>query len=314
MNSMPRRPAWAHALELSVKPNAGVGGISRAIEFLSRVAVPAQPHQLAEYPFDAHLLVLSPLYRKSRSLYAKNGGKFRSTLVSSARTLNSPILLEQTIEYTPIAHEFIWAATDRIERKSFAKFDDLRRFIPSLYHEQNHRILWRMLPPPPKSAAALRRYLNFAESLVITTDMALGDELGSILGSFFTSLGLTYDPGTTVRNVAKNSRVYRNYLQACLHATYLNLEGYKAALIAKVVYALYSNLDPTLITRALNRAAALNRGFITKTNLVWQRKHHKAVIEMLAHKNKTPLTLADDPINNIEQYKIAETWFDTIRL
>ena len=288
--------------------------ITRAVEALSRIAVSRQPRQLVDYPFDARLLALSSLYRKSRALYLKNGGTYRSTLVSSARTLSSSILLEQTIEYTPIAQELAWAATDRIERKNPSTVAELRRFIPCLFHEQNHRILWQMLPSPPRSTTSLRRYLNFAESLVIVTDMALGDELGPTLGELFRSVGVIYDPGTQIRRTVKNTRSYRNYLQACLHATYLNLEGFKPALIAKIILALYSNVESKTLNHAIKRASRLNRGFITKTNLVWQRKHYKSVVKLLGAKNKITLTLTDDPLNNIEQYILAEKWFDAIQL
>ena len=97
----------------------------------------------------------------------------------------------------------IWSAIDPIESRNPERLLHLRTYSTSLFHEQNHRILWKLLPPAPVEKNALRRYLNFAESLVITLDMALGDELGAKLAPLFYLTGVTYDPGTTVREELK---------------------------------------------------------------------------------------------------------------
>lgn len=268
---------------------------------------------LKEYPFDEKLLGLSALYQTSRKLYLKNGGIFEATLTSSARTLSSPILVENRIEYTPLQTQIVWAATDKIEKRSPQSLAELRKFISSVFHEQNHRILWRLLPPAPKETAALRRYLNFAEALVIVMDMALADELGTRYAPLFNRVGVIFDPGTSIREKKIDRRGYRNYLQACLYATYLHLELFDPDDIAAIVSSLYQNAGSNL-NRAILRAGRLNRGFIARTNLVWQKKHRKLVQQALgafkAGRDHQPLELQSDPTVNFQQYLWAEKWFD----
>lgn len=281
--------------------------LQKAIGYLAKAKL-AQTvrHSLREQPFDCHLLIISKIYRKSREVYLKSGGKFFATLLSSPRSLSSPILLESKIEYSPIEREYIWAATDPLERKNWDALLRLRSFCTSVYHEQNHRVLWKHLPPCPRRPAQVRRYLNFAESLVIALDTALGDELGE-LGPDFHLTGVTYDPGSEVRRMGLSRREYRNYLQAILHATYLNLELYSERDIVRVVRALFPNLGK-LAERAALRSSNLDRSFIQRTNYFWQKKHYKGVVRTLSGPN--PLILSDNPIDNRLQYLFAEKWFE----
>lgn len=270
---------------------------------------------MAGYPFDRELLSRSRLYRVSREIYLKQGGTFVPALVSNSRSLSSAALLENYIEYTPAEAELEWALTDRLERRRHGSRGQVLRYMSSLYHEQNHRLLWRLLPRPPQSAAALRRYLNLAESLVIVADMALGDELGPRVAKALRDANVVYDPGTTVRKAASHSRVYRNYLQACLYATYLALEGYEPRVVAEVVTALYEAfMTPALLRRALDRALRLNPGFIRDTNLVWQRKHRAKVATRLGRGTGPRLELDAHPLNNVAQYRLGEAWFDRLGL
>jgi hypothetical protein len=270
-------------------------------------------YTLHEQPFDAHLLSCSPLFLKSRKLYIEEGGNYFPTLVSSSRTLSSPRLLDQTIEYSPIERELIWLATDRLESKSSARILELRTFASSLFHEQNHRILWRLLPSAPANRTGLRRYLNFAESLVIVTDMALGDQLGPELASLFYLTGVTYDPGTTVFREMKTRRAYRNYLQAALHSTYLNLELFDPDSIPKAIERLFPELK-SFASRAAVRSGNLDPAFVESTNLAWQRKHQKMLMTRLCSSDKSVLELPEDPLDHRQQYLIAEKWFDLMGL
>ena len=286
--------------------------LARGIRTWAASRVSKQLRALPEFPFDRHLLAASHLYRVSRFLYTEGGGKFEARLVSSARTLSSPILLEQRIEYAPIESELFWRANDPIERRNPHALRELKPYISSVFHEQNHRVLWRVLPPAPRSAVGLRRYLNFAEALVIVTDMALGDELGAARAGFLKQLGVIYDPGSAVSAKKLGRRAYRNYLQACMYATYLALEGFDIGLIAKVIAALYPNTP--LAGRAVERASNLNQGFIARTNLVWQRKHGQQAMKTLSAKRGKALILAEDPMTNWQQYLFAEKWFDQVEL
>jgi hypothetical protein len=209
----------------------------------------------------------------------------------------------------------IWAATDPIERRNARHLLTLRTYVGSLFHEQNHRSLWNILPPPPRDPQGIRRYLNFAESLVISTDMALGDELGPKLARSLYLTGTIYDPGTDIRALGLNRREYRNYLQAATHATYLNLEHYDPEQIGRGIAALFPNLGK-LSERASKRSGNLDRSFVWKTNPAWQRKHRDKVAQVLASKRKgePPLVLPDDPMDNRLQYLLAEKWFETLGL
>jgi hypothetical protein len=266
-----------------------------------------------DQPYDQLLLVKSSLYRQSRRLYLKQSGRFHSTLVSSARTLSSPILLTPIIEYTPLESELRWRATDPIEKQHPERLHELKKYISSLYHEQNHRLLWNLLPSAPKKLELLGKYLNFAESLVITLDMALADQLGPQTAALLKIVGVIYDPGTSVRKEVKSGRMYRNYLQAALHATYLNLELFHPEYIREVVLELFPNLG-SLAERAINRSLNLNAGFISKTNLAWQKKHRSQVIEKLAKRSESAIELPKEAHNNRIQYMIAEQWFDLMGL
>lgn len=286
--------------------------LRHGIRALEKLGVPrgGTPAPLPEHPYDGLLLRQSKLYRRSRELYRKVGGEFRATLVTSPRTLSSPILVEPMIEYSPTERELVWAATDPVERRDEKSLLRVRGYTTSLFHEQNHRILWRELPPPPPASqrGALRRYQNFAESLIVATDMALGDELGARVAPFFYLLGTVYDPGTSIGSEGLSRRAYRNYLQAATLGTYLTLELYSEEYVEQVLRAFFPALG-RLATRAAQRAGRLDPQFINLTNPLWQQRFSGLLARRLARPGEAPLILADDPTQNPQQYVIAERWF-----
>ena len=286
--------------------------LRNAVRSLSQLRPTRVPvHALPGQPFDAVLLSRSPLYRLNRRVYVEGGGRFHSRLVSSPRSLSSAILLKQEIEYSPVEEEMIWSATDRVQKKDSAHLLAIRTYVASLFHEQSHRILWRMLPSAPGNKVALRRYLNFVESLVIVLDMALGDELGERLARWSYLCGSTYDPGTTVRGELRTRRAYRNYLQAALHATYLNLELFDPKDIRRGIQAMFPGLG-VYAERAGVRANRLDRSFVVNTNLSWQNQHRAEVLRALS--GKGGFVLPPDPMDNRLQYLFAEKWFEKFRL
>lgn len=324
-------PEWAKKIEKNLKtktrispvpgrtpPYAKQGKIlSHGIRLLVAARGKKNPLKstliLEQQPFDAELLSCSPLFRRSREWFLEEGGRFVPSLLSSPRSLTSASLLEPRIEYSPIESEMIWAATDEIESRTFARLLELRTFSTSLFHEQNHRVLWGFLPAPPRKREGLRKYLNFVESLVITLDMALADQLSSNLARVFYLAGVIYDPGTLVFSEVTSPRVYRNYLHAALHATYLNLEGYEADGIVKVTQALFPNLGP-LAARAAERSGNLDRAFIEETNAIWQMKHERVIFKKLCTAKKSVLNLPDSPMDNRQQYLLAEKFFEMMGL
>ena len=289
--------------------------LKKGIQLLTNARPQLSKNELSlpEQPFDLHLLNLSALFRQGRKVYLDQGGVFNPALVTSARTLSSSILLDPVIDYSPIESEFIWCALDPVESRNPNRLLILRSYCSSLFHEQNHRILWKLLPSPPSSPPALRRYLNFAESLVITLDMALGDQLGPQLATLFYLTGVTYDPGSTVYREVSSKREYRNYLQAALHATYLNLEMYDPEDIPRAIEALFPLLGP-LANRAAVRSGNLDPLFIGRTNPIWQKEHKKTVLKKLYRAEKPVLDLSKNPMDNHQQYLIAERFFDIFGL
>ncbi len=278
-------------------------------------ASPRKPHGLARagHPFDSLLLARSALYRRSRTLFLELGGTLRASFVSTPRTLGSAALLGTEIEYSALDRELSWLAREGAGRPAAARYLDLRSSVTSLFHEQNHRILWKLLPPCPRDADGQRRWLNFAESQVVVLDMALGDELGPELAQACYQVGVTYDPGTRVRQEGLRGRPYRNYLQAASLATWWALELYSPARIRKAIPALFPVIEPYAL-RAADRALRLDAKFIERTNPMWQLKHRKAVNRAFgtSRTRPDPLTFSEDPMDHRLQYLWTEKILDTM--
>ncbi len=267
---------WAR-IEGQIKPSQKESPAQLLLKGFALLAQQPAPLSSAQtlpgQPLDSALLLLSPLYRKSRSQYLKQKGQFQSAFISSPRTLSSSSLLQNTISYTPLEDELFWAATDRLERRNPAHLLTLRSYISNVFHEQNHRILLQFLPGAPAASNELGRYLNFMESLVITLDIALSDELGA-LGTLFHTCGVTYNPGSLIKEWMDQPRTYRNYLQAILYSTYLNLELFHPRDIKKIICRLFPTLGE-LGHYAVERSCQLDRKFVLRTNPHWQKKHGK---------------------------------------
>lgn len=297
-----------------------LGRLKRGLSVLAARPEKRQPLTLAGQPLDSWLLSSSKLFVRSRKLFLDSGGILIPSLQSTPRSLSSTALLSNRIEYTPNEAELFWAALDPHERKNLDHLQRIRTFTSSLFHEQNHRVLWRLLPPAPRDPVGLRRYLNLAESLIIAADMALGDELGPKRARTPYLAGAIYDPGTTVRADAKarakrkpsaTRRIYRNYLQAATHATYLTLEGYDPRDLPRAIRALFPAIGP-LAARAAVRAGQLDLLFVRSTNLLWQKRHGREALRRLA--GPSPLLLPSDPMDHRQAYLIGENWFELLGL
>ena len=272
------------------------------------------PLLLPGQPLDALLLSLSSLYTQSRKLFIQHGGTYLPSLISSPRTLSSVALLGKEIEYSPIEREYFWAAQDPHHlRDRPDSLYELRLCISNVFHEQNHRILWEFLPKPPKDPQARRRYLNFVESLVVTLDMALGDELGDPLSGLLHEAGVIYDPGTLIKNSLSNAREYRNYLQAATYTTYLNLEHFPHDEIRWIIERLYIPTGPTL-KRACERGLRLDEEFVFRTNPLWQEKHAEQVFVHFKKRAGQELIIPEDPLDHCSMYLWTEKWMDLMGL
>ncbi len=275
----------------------------------SKLALPQQP-------FDSLLLARSPLYRRSREQFLAQKGVLDPALLSSPRSLSGAILLENRIQYSPTEAELLWTAQET--RESIERLLELRTFTTSVFHEQSHRLLWSFLPPPTRGAESIRRYLNFIESLVVMTDMALSDALGPTLARPLYLVGSIYDPGSMARKAARSKPEYRRYLLAAMHATYLNLELYNPADIERIIPALFGK--SSLVVRATRRALNLDRQFVLQTNPIWQHRNQKAIEaffrkqDRLAPTSRGRLDLPDDPFQHGHSVFWAERWLDEMAI
>jgi hypothetical protein len=264
--------------------------------------------------FDAFYLGQSPLFRRSRELFLAQDGRFEARLSSSPRSLSSAILLENRIQYSPTEDELIWMATDVAERKNDEGLMRIIGYSTSVFHEQSHRILWNILPPPKdRSPVGLRRYLNFVEAIVIGIDMALGDELGPERVSLGYLSGTIYDPGTGALFASKRER--RNYLHVAIRTTYLALEPYDSSGVHRSLSSWLPLWLPELpheaSLHAIERALRLDDAFIEVTNHAWQKRHRKAFAEFIASKKaRRKKGSSALPLASVELSEDPETWID----
>ena len=278
------------------------------IQKLPKLVVP-------ELPFDVQLLNLSSLYRQSRKLYLKLGGVFSPTLCSTMRGLSTHDLFKNQIEYTPALSELNWLREFGYQVKGAGdQINSLMQFTEiSIFHEQNHRIIWRELPPVPEEKDDVQRYLNFAESLVVTLDMALGDQLGLKLSKAFERMKVIYHPGEKDSLVNGSKSEYRKYLLAILAATYYALEGMHYDDVAAAVdYTLPG--QKTLNRKAVKRALGLSELFVRVTNPVWQDLYWKSGRQKLrkiqAGDKADTFYLPTDPLDLEEEFVVALRIFD----
>lgn len=270
------------------------------------------PSALPGQAFDAYYLRESPLFRRSRGLFRRQSGVFEARLVTSPRSLSSTILLENRIQYSPTEDELLWHATSPGERSNDEGLLRLVGYSTSLFHEQSHRILWKLLPPPAAlDADSVRRYLNFVESLVIALDMALGDELGPKRSAFGYLSGVLYDPGSWARHPSARAR--RNYLQVAIRTTYLALEHYNSNRIRKAVPAWMPECEAAAADHAVERALRLDHSFIYVTNPDWQERNLRTVREFLrkqSRRHAKRLELSERPEDWTAPYLASELVFN----
>ncbi|AZZ38337.1 hypothetical protein CIK05_09195 [Bdellovibrio sp. qaytius] len=270
---------------------------------------------VSELPFDVQLLNLSSLYRHSRKLYLKLGGVFSPKLCSTMRGLSTQDLFKNEIEYTPALSELKWmcelgyqvnGADDHIY--SLLQFTEI-----SVFHEQNHRIIWRELPPVPEEKEDVQRYLNFAESLVVTLDMALGDQLGLKLSTAFERMKVIYHPGAKDSPAKSSKAEYRKYLLGILATTYYALETmHHDDVAAAVDYVLPG--QKALNRKAVKRGLTLSELFARVTNPGWQNIFWKSGQQKLqkiqAGDKADTFYLPADPLDLEEEFVVALRIFD----
>lgn len=270
---------------------------------------------LNEYPFDLQLLNLSRLYRRSRQSFLAIGGRYSPKVCSTMRSLSTQNLFENNIDYTPSFSELMWfkdyhpVLPDPVaELQALKGFSDI-----SMYHEQNHRIIWQLLPPAPMEQHDLRRYLNFAESLVVTLDLALGDEVGHELSLVLERLCLLYRPGEKNNPYKKSKKNYHNYLLAIFCATYYALERVVSGDILKAVNYIFPD-QREMNKRAVQRSLELSEQFTEVTNPQWQQLYWQSAAAQLQkihkHTVRDTLYLPEDPLDLHEEFFYVRQVFD----
>ncbi len=271
--------------------------------------------RLVEQPFDDLLLDRSKLYRQSRVLFLENGGKFRPRMLSSARTLGSPSLVTPEIEYSPVGTELNWSLTDRLQKKDHAHLAQVQSWITGVYHEQNHRNLWKFLRRTRRFCPAQRdgayRYLNLAESLVIILDMALGDELDARTANhLYFSRGIYNGGSAAMRKLKLGSPRYREAMLTCLTATYLRLEGLHPEDIPGFCRQIFAHCPGSNVDAAIRRALKIEPLFVELTNPIWQKKHVTKVMAAFAPPRRQPGLMLPrrSPLNNAVIESIGTEW------
>jgi hypothetical protein len=278
----------------------------------------AQPYRklvLDEYPFDHQLLSASSLYRESRKLYLSLGGVYARKICSTMRSLSAQDLFKDEIEFSPSASEMRWfkdhhqeLSDPEFQMKALARFNEI-----SLYHEQNHRVVWRLLPPAPSEERDLCRYLNFAESLVVMLDLALGDQLGRKLSPVFERMRLIYRPAGEDSWFKKPKSEYRKYLLAGLCTTYFALEIFHNDDILKAVDYIFPG-QKKMNKDAVRRGLELSELFTRVTNPEWQARYWKDAQSKLKKMHKgsqeDPLYMPEDPLDLEAEFFFAHNVLD----
>ncbi len=257
---------------------------------------------LYEFPFDAQLLTMSSLYLSSRKDYLELGGRFHPRVCSTMRSLSAQDLFADDIEYSPSQSEMQWfvqnahdVADPEKEIESLARFSEI-----SVFHEQNHRIIWRLLPPAPKGQHDLRRYLNFAESLVVLLDLALGDELGVKYSTLFEEMKIIYRTGGRGPWVKPGHKQNRSYYQALFLATYYLLEMMNPEDILPALNYVFPG-QKAINHAVTERSLELSELFTRITNPQWQERYwkiaQKKLARMHAGSEEDELYLPEDPLD-----------------
>ena len=274
---------------------------------------------LEEYPFDLQLLTASRIYRESRKQYVELGGAFTPRVASMLRSLSAQDLFADDIEYTPSFTELEWfrdrhgeVSDPDDEVSALSRFNEI-----SLFHEQNHRLIWRLLPPPPSSVRDIGRYLNFAESLVVMLDLALGDELGAKISPAAERMKVIYRTGRASKWQKRSKSDYRKYLLAIQCASYFVLELlHPDDILGAIDYVIPG--QKAMNKEAVQRSLDINDLFKAVTNPEWQKRNWKSIPAKLAkvHGKSTldPLDLPEDPLDLDEEFNITRRVLASFRL
>lgn len=320
-----RNPAWVGAMirqwtmddrRFRRLENGDLSVIAPTIDILYRKhPVPKHRLELEGQFLDRHLLWISPLYRRSRQLYLESGGCFVPNYMSKVRALTSPTLIDPDIHYTPYQDELVWVTSDSTFLRAFDRvlLKTMKETVTPIYHEQNHRLLWKILPPPGPDYRAFKRYLHFAESIAVALDSACSNELGHPLGQIFNLCGVLANFGDRrVFQLVKERSTYRRYLTAHAYSNYLNMELYQAQQVIDFVCGKFHDLGSLALHAAEDAIGGLNVDFVRVTCPSWENQHLDYAFKRLRQKAKSvdrTLTLPSDPSDSALFEQMANRLF-----
>jgi hypothetical protein len=234
------------------------------------------------------------------------------------RALSAQDLFKDEIDFTPSFSEMVWfkdhvheVADPEHEIEALSRFNEI-----SLFHEQNHRVIWRLLPPAPHEERDVCRYLNFAESLVVTLDLALGDQLGKKHSPVFESMKVIYRSGGEDKWFKESKAIYRKYLLSLVCATYYTLEMINYDDILKAVDYVFPG-QKKMNKDAVKRSLEISELFTRVTNPLWQERYWDKAQGKLAKlhakmkSQEEALYLPEDPLDlEGEDFIFAHRVFD----
>jgi hypothetical protein len=231
------------------------------------------PLALDEHMLDRELLQLSALYAQSRTLFLNCGGSYRFELASKSRSIMTSGVIEECVPVSPVYREVLWCArSSKISRQERERADFLFECVTPLFHEQNHRILWRVLPAPAnESDACWRKYLVFCESVVVALDYLISMELGKGVGDFFGRVGCLYYWDSAQRNkCGMNEKELPQKISLFVYAVFCALTGVPQA---SIVQQLLHRAPSKWVLDVVKTTSELSRGFVNKAHLQWQERY-----------------------------------------
>jgi hypothetical protein len=324
-----QNPAWVRALikhwkmdkRRFVRLETGdLSVIAPALELLYRKhRVPRHRLELRGQFLDRHLLWISPIYHRSRQLYLQTGGRFVPNYMSKVRALTSPTLIDPDIHYTPYQDELVWVTSSSTFLRAFdpLMLKNMKETITPVFHEQNHRVLWKILPPPGPNFRAFIRYLHFAESIAVALDASCSNELGHPLGQIFNLCGVLANFGDRIIfQTLKDRPTYRRYLVAHAYSNYLNMELYQPQQVIDHICRHFRDLGSFALHAAEDAIGGLDVDFVRVTCPSWENQHLGFAFKQMRKRAKNSdatLTLPADPGDSTLFERMADRLFLTYR-
>jgi len=143
--------------------------------------LPRQRNEDERVPLDRFLLMYSTHYRCTREKAARLGVIIEPKNMTRHNILAKFLPNSKSVPFVPAHRLRLLVFTGKADLGLKAFRETLQPKMWSLYHELNHAILYRLLPPPDSILDDdLKNYLNLIESLASFRDLTLGCEVGNI--------------------------------------------------------------------------------------------------------------------------------------